>query len=495
MGTTAPLAAVPAGRETADGSALFDQAAEQACLGAALLSSEAAILVAGALPAADFYWESHRRIHGAIVTLIERGAGVDLLTVAAEIERTVGFEKIRGRDYLHVLVETVPTVAHARDYVARVQELGRQRRMAGALRAALGGLGVGGEGTVDFAVVREELSTAQQLLGESNHGPSRPVPVFDGQQLAAMDLSEPEAICEGLIYRGCSSDLIAEVKRGKTTFVLDMVRAILAGERFCEKESSATAVLYLSEQSPHSFAPQCARAGLLGSREFHVIFHRDALALDWPAVGELVLELADKRSIGLVIIDNVSLWAGIEGSEENDAGVALETLRVIERLTGAGLAVLGIRHARKGGGSINEAGRGSSAIAGGFDILLHLKSEKNPRRRLLEATGRIFAEEPPELLIEFGDDHRYRFVGEGRTSAADEAEKLILELLPADREQAMTEADILKACREGGIGKTSTEAVLRALSDGDDPQRSVERARGAGNASKQAYGYWRRTDV
>jgi len=161
----------------------------------------------------------------------------------------------------------------------------------------------------------------------------------------------------------------------------------------------------------------------------------------------------------------------------------------------SGLSVLSLRHARKGGGAISEAGRGSSAIAGGFDIIAQLRPEKQPRRRLLETTGRVFAAEPQDLVIEMGDDHRYTFVAHAAGVVRHDARATILELLSTCRDEALGEADIIASCQAAGVGKTTTQKVLRELSDGSDPGRLVERAKGAGSVSAQAYGYWRRSDA
>jgi hypothetical protein len=339
-----------------------------------------------------------------------------------------------------------------------------------------------------------QLAELAALLEDDGRGDSESLGIYDGAGLAELKLEVPEALCDGLIYRGCSTDLVAEVKRGKTTLALAICRALIDGASWCGRATKKSGVLYLSEQSPHSFVPQVARAGLLGETQFCTVFHRDALVLNWPKIGEQVERQAVDRGLGLVVIDNLSLWAGIEGDEENDAGVALATLRVIERLTGAGLAVLVLRHARKGGGSISEAGRGSSALAGGFDVLVHMKSETRPRRRLLSVTGRVFAEEPPDWVLELGDDGHYRDLGTGAAVHHADARRIVLDLLPTSREAALVEEEILELCREHGIGKPRVQSLLRELCDEDDSARPCERARGAGLASNRAYGYWRRGD-
>jgi len=326
--------------------------------------------------------------------------------------------------------------------------------------------------------------------------PHSKVRFYTGCELAAMKVEEPEAICEGLIYKGCSSDLIGEVKRGKTTLALSMAAAIVRGEPFCRRPTVSTGVLYLSEQSRYSFNPQCARAGLLRQERFHVLLHPEVRSLNWRDIGELVVQRAKEHQLGVVMIDNLSLWAGISGSDENEAGFALETMRVIEQMTGAGLGVLSLRHTRKGGGTISEAGRGSSAIAGGFDILLRLLTHTQPSRRLIEATGRVFARQPKNLLIELTDDERYVFVAEGNSTAPQDARRLILELLPDSSENAWTEARLLDACRERGVGKSTVQKELRRLvKEEPEARRLVRGEKGAGQASSRALGYWRCRDA
>ncbi|MEZ5125317.1 MAG: DnaB-like helicase N-terminal domain-containing protein [Thermoleophilia bacterium] len=472
---------------------LPERRVEEACLGAALVNDVAARVVAEEVETAAFASAAHRAIHTGVCRLVARGEDVDHLTVAAELERSGAINLIPGRDYLCVLAETTPAATHVRSYIARVKELARERH----LRAALEKIGMSAQGRLD-ADSRTQL---QGLLAESSDlletdiADHVGVSLYDGAALAGLQLETPVALCEGLLYVGCSTDLVAEVKRGKTTMALAIARDVINGEPWCGRTTRKSGVLYLSEQSPHSFVPQVARAGLLGEERFCTLFHRDALALSWPEIGKVVERCARERGLNLVVVDNLSLWAGIEGDEENDAGVALATLRVIERLTGCGLAVLVLRHARKGGGSISEAGRGSSALAGGFDVLLHLKGDAHPRRRQLSVTGRVFAAEPPDWVIEMDDAGRYRSVGSVGAVKERDLREMLLGLLPATKEEAITEATIIEHCQANGIGKPKAQDVLRELCDENDPERPCERAKGAGSASSRAYGYWRRGDA
>jgi len=462
---------------------------EQACLGAALINDEAAELVAGLLHREQFAHAVHRQVHDAVGALVARGAGVDVLTVAAEVEHITDWSEGGDRDYLHLLAESVPAATHARQYCERVAELARQRELRRHLEAAELACCAATLSEAGRSTLRRELEAAATLLDRGAYAGAE-LPLYDGPALAGLQVAEPQAVCPGLIFRGCSTDLVAEPKRGKTTLLLDVAAAVAAGRTWCERATTKSGVLYLSEQSPHSFGPQCARAGLLGERRFLTLFHRDALALSWPEVGEQAERIARECDLGLLIIDNLSLWAGISGEEENDAGVALATLRVIERLTGAGLAVVAVRHARKGGGSINEVGRGSSALAGGFDILALLKGEQRPRRRILQTTGRIFAAEPSPLTIELDEEGRYRLLGDGEEVRRADARERLLGLLPALEEEALPEAAIIAAAKEEDLGKSSVQGALRKLVGSGDARR----ARGAGAAAANAYGYWRGSD-
>ena len=103
--------------------------------------------------------------------------------------------------------------------------------------------------------------------------------------------------------------------------------------------------------------PQCARAGLLGERRFVMLFHRDVLALSWPP---------DRRA-GAARGPGARAWPRRHrqpqplGGDRRRRGERRRRrlwgrCASIERLTGAGLAVVAVRHARKGGGQ-HQRGR------------------------------------------------------------------------------------------------------------------------------------------
>ena len=80
-----------------------DMAAEQSVLGAMLISKDAIADVTENLRGADFYRPSHETIHDAIIDLYGRSEPVDMVTVAAELQKRGELQRIGGAPYLHTL--------------------------------------------------------------------------------------------------------------------------------------------------------------------------------------------------------------------------------------------------------------------------------------------------------------------------------------------------------------------------------------------------------
>jgi len=96
--------------------------AEQAVLGAMLLDRDAITTAAEILQVDDFYYEPHRYIYEAILTLFNRGEPTDLLTVAEELKRKGKLDECGGQPYLMKLMEIVPSIANIADYCRIVEE-------------------------------------------------------------------------------------------------------------------------------------------------------------------------------------------------------------------------------------------------------------------------------------------------------------------------------------------------------------------------------------
>lgn len=100
--------------------------AEQACLGAALVSKRAVTVLLD-LDRDDFYHSSHRRIYEVIRELWRHDKPCDLLTVPEELKRIGALDAVGGVKYINDLADSVPTAAHAAHYAKTVREMADHR--------------------------------------------------------------------------------------------------------------------------------------------------------------------------------------------------------------------------------------------------------------------------------------------------------------------------------------------------------------------------------
>jgi len=137
-----------------------DMAAEQSVLGSMLISKDAIAEVSEVLRGADFYRPMHETIHDAIIDLFGRGEPVDMITVAAELQRRGELARIGGAPYLHTLAANVPIAANAEFYAEIVREKAILRRLVDA-GTKIAQIGYAGEGQVDDIVDRAQAEIYQ----------------------------------------------------------------------------------------------------------------------------------------------------------------------------------------------------------------------------------------------------------------------------------------------------------------------------------------------
>jgi replicative DNA helicase len=115
--------------------------AERAVLGAVLLEGRDALpRVVEVLRASDFYTEAHRAMYQAMLTLFDRGAPVDSLTLSEELRRTDQLQFVGGPAAIALLMEEASIAAHLGSYTAIVR---------------------------DMAVLRELIQTSAHIIGQA----------------------------------------------------------------------------------------------------------------------------------------------------------------------------------------------------------------------------------------------------------------------------------------------------------------------------------------
>lgn len=219
---------------------------------------------------------------------------------------------------------------------------------------------------------------------------------YTAQELFTLTQEQPDWIVADLVPAGALVDISAPPKAGKTTYLLQLAKAVMTGSLFLNRPTRQTNVLYLTEQPVASFKKQLGDAGLSNcGNELEILLWRDVRKYDWPSTVHEVGRICRTRKQGLIIVDTFPQFARLEGDQENNSGAVLAALRPLQEVRDdLGASFQLSRHDRKQGGTTVDAGRGSSAYAGAMDVLFGLRRENgraassNPNVRVLNIAGR-----------------------------------------------------------------------------------------------------------
>jgi replicative DNA helicase len=107
----------------------YSEDAELAVLSAMMMDRNAIVRAAEFVEDSMFYREGHRRVFRAILSVNERGAVVDVLTLADELSRRGELDAVGGKDYLSSIVDAVPTSANVEYHAKLVREKALVRRL------------------------------------------------------------------------------------------------------------------------------------------------------------------------------------------------------------------------------------------------------------------------------------------------------------------------------------------------------------------------------
>ena len=234
-----PAAYAPGERPTTpnDRTPPQDMAAEQSVLGAMLISKDAIADVTESIRGADFYRPAHETIYDAVVDLYGRGEPVDMVTVAAELQRRGELQRIGGAPYLHTLSANVPIAANAGYYAEIVREKAILRRLVGA-GTKIVQIGYAGEGQVDDIVDEAQAEVYKITDKRSTEDYSPLSDIMDGVLDEIEAISNREAGLYGVptgfadlddltngLHAGQMIIVAARPAMGKSTLALDLCRA------------------------------------------------------------------------------------------------------------------------------------------------------------------------------------------------------------------------------------------------------------------------------
>lgn len=108
---------------------LADPGAEQAVLGALMISPVVADQILDIISTNDFYDHRHATVYASITGLLAQDRPVDAVTLAHTLAESGDLARIGGAGYLHTLLASVPTAANAGFYAHIVADYATRRRI------------------------------------------------------------------------------------------------------------------------------------------------------------------------------------------------------------------------------------------------------------------------------------------------------------------------------------------------------------------------------
>lgn len=307
--------------------------AEEAVLGAMLLSADAITDVSQMLFSADFYWPEHELVFDTVLDLFGEGTPVDVVTVVDRIIRN-GQRLPNGPLTVHELAERVPVAASGTYYAQIVHDLAMKRRVIDAgIRVTQAGYSAQG--------AAETLDAAQSALNEVEQMQTRGEDYRPVVDLLEPTLDEIEAIGIGNRPRGVLTgfydlddltnglypdQMVVVAGRpgsGKSTLALDFVRHAAIRLGVCsvffslEMNQSELTMRLLSAEARVSLSK--IRGGHLGDDDWlrlakHLdtiggapLFIDDSANLTMTEIRAKSRKLKRTHDLGLIVIDYMQL--------------------------------------------------------------------------------------------------------------------------------------------------------------------------------------------
>lgn len=435
--------------------------AERAILGAILLANPGTVNVLDAfacLTPATFFLPQHQTIFAHMKHLRELGEPTnDLVVLCDSLTTANDLEAAGGSAYVSSIPDGMARVTNLSHYVEIVVLKAQLRHRAYVAQTILEKLVSANGDAAD--VLREASDLSAQLREEV--GQNHILNFRSGYEFAASTEERVQWIAPGYVAKGAITELGARIKMGKTTLVLNLVRAAAEEHAFLGKPTLKAATVYLTEQPAASFRQAMERVGLLGREDFHLLLHNEVRVVTWPGIVSAAIAECRRVAASILVVDTLAQFARLIGDSENNSGDALAAMLPLQQAVAEGLAVIIVRHERKSGGEVGDSGRGSSAFAGAADIVLSLRrNEGNSRKaiRLLQAVSR-FSETPAEQVIELRENV-YISLGEPHEAAAREAKTSIIAISPKSESAAVGLELLIKS---SGIARATAQRAIDEL--------------------------------
>jgi hypothetical protein len=271
-----------------------------------------------------------------------------------------------------------------------------------------------------------------------------------------------EWVWKGYLARGGITLFSALWKAGKTTLLAHLLQALGGGGTFCGQDAAPAKVLYVTEESQALWAARRDKVKFGDWCEFVVRpFAQKPTLNGWYAFINSLADSLKQRPADLVIFDPITnLWPVKDENSAAEVTTALLPLRTLDPGECRNLTL--VHHLRKSDGAEGVGSRGSGALTGFVDTIVELRrhtpGDAKDRRRVLTAHGR-YDDTPAEAVVEL-TDHGYALHGTKSETAAEDAVKVLLDLLPGEP-PGLTQDQIRESWPGGSPRKQTMTDALR----------------------------------
>ncbi|MGZ8378963.1 MAG: replicative DNA helicase [Gemmatirosa sp.] len=316
----------------------YTEEAEQAVLGAMLLDQDAILRAGEHVDDTMFYREGHRRIFRAMLSISERGAVVDPLTLSDELARRGELEASGGKDYIAFLVDAVPTAANVEYHAKIVHEKALLRRLievsTNIVTEAFDGRRLAGE-LLDEAEAKIFQIGEQQNSGNFTRIKELLWPAMEKIEAQSKAGNAVTGIATGFrdldeMTSGFQpADLVIVAARpsmGKTAFTLNIAQHVAITEQksvaFFSLEMSKDSLVQRMLTSEARIDAQTLRKGRLRDDDYPrlaraagILSHAPVFIDDTPGISVLEMRSKARRlksdhGLDLIIVDYLQLMTG-----------------------------------------------------------------------------------------------------------------------------------------------------------------------------------------
>lgn len=100
----------------------FSQEAEQSVLGAVLIKPECMDDLVGIIDKDDFQLREHKEIFSVMQSMYLKSRSIDVVTLIDELVKNGVYDEAGGKEYINLILETVPTASNVMDYAKIVRD-------------------------------------------------------------------------------------------------------------------------------------------------------------------------------------------------------------------------------------------------------------------------------------------------------------------------------------------------------------------------------------